>query len=153
MKTIALPKGLVALVDDEDFEWLSQSHWGLQWSSGKFYASYQRKKKGRAKTVLMHRLIIGAEKGQQVDHQNGQTLDNQRKNLRLCNASQNVANSRRNRNNTSGFKGVSANRKRWKAQIGSLDCGTFKHLGTFDTKEEAALAYDAEATSRYGSLL
>ena len=98
----------------------------------------------------MHRIITGAETKTHVDHWDGQTLNNQKQNLRVCTCAQNIANSRLSKNNTTGFKGVARFRDKWRAYIGSKDCGTWKHLGHFDTPEAAAEAYDKEAKNRYG---
>lgn len=150
MKTIPLPHGLNALVDDADFEKVSQIRWGILHSGKMIYAAFQQKKNGKGITVLMHRFILSAGKGCNVDHANGQTLDNRRENLRLCRQPQNVANSKRSRSNTSGFKGVSRFRNKWRAYIGSKDCGSWKHLGHFESAERAAAAYDTAAIEKYG---
>lgn len=100
---------------------------------------------------LMHRLIVGAGKGEMVDHINGNGLDNRRSNLRLCSQLQNMGNRGKSRNSNQPFKGVRLVRdkprnKPWRASIGK-EC---RHLGFFATAEEAARAYDAAATERYG---
>ena len=105
-KSIKLTQGKVAIVDDEDFEWLSQWKWHV--NKG-LYAV--RSVKNPGSTVSMHREILGVEKGVNVDHKNedGEIggFNNQRYNLRICNQSQNGANSRLSKNNTSGVSGVS----------------------------------------------
>lgn len=151
MKTIALNKGLVTLVDDEDFDNLIQYHWGAWKSSGgKFYARTEIKNRGHEITVLMHRLIMSAPPGFHIDHANGQTLDNRKQNLRVCTSYLNVANSKKSSTNTSGFKGVARNHKMWQAYIGSSKDGTWEFIGNFRTREEAAVAYDRAALCRWG---
>jgi hypothetical protein len=84
----------------------------------------------------MHRFILGLQPGdkRQGDHINGNSLNNQRCNLRIATNSQNGANARKHSNNTSGYKGVTWNRKlqKWRVQIACC----------FDSKKEAAKMYD-----------
>lgn len=102
------------------------------------------------KMVSLHRLIMG-NPSSHVDHRDGNTLNNRRSNLRLCSRSQNKANSKRYRNNTSGYKGVSPTRSRrnpWQAII-YHERKQF-HLGLFKTAEAAHEAYKAAAMRIYG---
>src|SRR5665213_4162813 len=87
----------------------------------------------------MHRTILDAPKGIFVDHIDGNGLNNQRSNLRLCTRAQNSFNRGRMKNNKSGFKGVRKFRKGWRAEICSG--GKRFHLGLFLSKEEAYRAY------------
>ena len=100
MKYIPLTQGKLAIVDDEDFEWLSQWKWHF---NRKKYAARTINHSGK---LYMHQVILNTPKGMLSDHRNGNGLDNRRKNLRACNVQQNKANSRLPKNNTSGFKGV-----------------------------------------------
>ena len=140
MKRIQLTKGLVALVDDADYQALNQHKWYAQFSrkNGTYYAA--RKDKGTF--TLMHREIMGMTKGDgiQVDHKNSDTLDNRRKNLRPATNSQNSMNRERPSNNTSGVKGVSYCKRnnRWAAYIDQDR--KRRHLGYFDTLAEATAA-------------
>lgn len=111
---IELTQGKVALVDSVDFEWLKQFKW---FANKGGYAVRSVKNPGG--TVLMHREIMVAPKGFSVDHINGNPSDNRRANLRICNQSQNGANSRVRKNNTSGVPGVSWEKrfKLWRAYI------------------------------------
>ena len=99
-------------------------------------------------TVPLHRHITNCPKGMHVDHINGNVLDNRLSNLRICTPSQNQANSKLPKNNTSGYKGVSKNGDGWKAKI-RVDYAYY-YLGTFLTKEEAARAYNAAAIKYFG---
>lgn len=96
----------------------------------------------------MHRLLTNAPKGSQVDHINGDKLDNRKINLRVCTHSQNQINRGKQKNNTSGFKGVYPQKqsKKYRAKI-SVN-GKEYHLGYFDCPIEAAKAYNA-ATLNY----
>jgi len=145
VKEIPLTRGRVVVVDDEDFAALAAHRWCL-WSNGKHeYA--MREASGR--TVLMHRVILGAEKGQVVDHKNHNGLDNRRENLRLCSSQQNNFNTRPLRG-TSKYKGVSLEKRtgRWRAFIRV----SYKKvaLGYFASEVEAAAAYDRAAREHHG---
>jgi len=149
MKTIPLTRGMVAVVYDCDYEFLSQWKWYALGRPKYFYAVRSQKVGGKRIAVLMHRVIAGAVEGQDVDHKDHCTLNNQRENLRTCNRSQNVANSGLKSNNKTGFKGVyKAPSGKWKAQIRQQ--GTAKHLGTFDSAESASRAYNSAAVNAFG---
>lgn len=161
---ITLSKGQVAIVDADDYEWLSQWTWHAtkfkRMAREGYYATRTQIIGSGAKTrkkrcVYMHRVILAAEAGQMVDHKDGDTLNNRRSNLRLCTKAQNAMNAQKNggRKYTSRYKGVSYTRhgkykRRW---IASIKVGG-KHVfvGRFHTEEEAAMAYDAAAKSHFG---
>jgi hypothetical protein len=144
-KIIPLTQGKVALVDDNDYKWLNQWKWYMYAIRGLFYA---RRGNGGS---LMHRLILGAPPGVQVDHRNGDGLDNRRGNLRLASHAENQHNQKLSRiNNTSGYKGVtwSKERRKWRAQIG-VD-GKTHYLGYYNNKLDAARTYNAAAEKLFG---
>ncbi len=100
--------------------------------------------------ISLHRLITGAVKGQFVDHINGNGLDNRDENIRIATSRQNRANSQANRDNKSGFKGVTWARtsRKWMAQI--VNEGQKYYLGVFAHAKRAALAHDRAALALHG---
>ncbi len=147
MREISLTRGLVAIVDDEDFAALAEHKWCAHNSGFKFYAA---RRVVNGPYVLMHRFILDAPAGIHVDHISGNGLDNRRGNLRLATNAQNVRNSALSKSNTSGYKGVHWHRggRRWLAQI-TAD-GRNKYLGLFDSPVEAHAAYCAAAKELHG---
>ena len=149
MKKIALSRGLSAVVDDQEYATLSQYKWSVL-SSGnrKVYAVSSI----NGKHILMHRFILGlSDRNSHADHIDGDGLNNQRENLRICTNAENLRNRGRNKKNASGFKGVYkwSNRDKWAAKI-MLSRKSY-HLGTFGSPEEAARAYDRAAREHHGS--
>jgi len=116
------------------------------------YARARTRVGGRnCKKVLMHRLIMNAQPTEDIDHHDGNGLNNRRRNLRPATVSQNLGNMRRLRSDgSSGFKGVHFVRKlgKWQARIQSQ--GKRVSLGCFATKELAAQAYDEAAKRIFG---
>jgi hypothetical protein len=142
---VPLAGGQFAMIDKSDLELVSQYEWRLSSNGGKWIYAVS----GRSSELRMHRLITSAKPGEQVDHINANGLDNRRSNLRICSASQNIANARKKSGNfTSKFKGVCRTKGGWKAQI-TLDYKKFC-LGTYSTEERAAAAYDAAAREKFG---
>lgn len=151
MKTIELTKGQVAMVDDECYERLSAMTWSASPSRGTYYARHTARINQRNVTVRMHRLILNAPENMQVDHINGNGLDNRRCNLRLCTQAENMRNKRKRSKNKSGFKGVCWHRKIKKWQAAILGNGERRYLGYFVDPADAARAYDKAATELHGA--
>lgn len=152
MKLIPLTKGHFAMVDDADFEWLSGFRWYPKVCKNTIYAGTRIKGgNGKWKSVAMHRMVLGLTDpkilGEHVD-MNG--LNNTRKNLRPCTMSQNGMNRDGNPNTSSKFKGVTWHiaANKWAAQIGAN--GKIKHLGCFESEEDAARVYNHFAIKLHG---
>jgi len=155
MKKIPLTKGKYALVDDEDYEELNKYNWYAFRS--KLEDSYYAARRillndGRSRTIFMHRIIVGVHKGKETDHVNGNGLDNQRANLRLVTGSQNQQNRKIGKNNTSGYKGVTWNKKDklWRAVI-KIN-GIEKYLGGYKNKLEAAMKWTEEKLNKLAEI-
>ncbi len=150
-RLIPLTKGQFAIVDDADFEWLSQWKWHAQPNThGGFYANRHDE---ADQLVAMHRVINGTPDGFNTDHRDGDGLNNQRHNLRTATQLQNMMNRKGTRGGSSKYKGVWAdpnprNRKLWRSAI-RLN-GRLKYLGRFETEEEGAAAYAAAAAEHFG---
>jgi hypothetical protein len=142
--SVAMPigRGLVTIVDEADYEKVK----GHGWYAFAPKASIQTYARTciRRRNILLHRLILQAERGVIVDHINGNGLDNRRCNLRAtCNGSLSQLNRPCPKNNKSGFKGVHIARGRYVARLQwNRRC---IHLGSFDSPVDAALAYNAKA--------
>jgi hypothetical protein len=147
MKEIQLTQGKVALVDDEDFERLDKFKWHYN-AKGDARRNGPRGK-GKREVILMHRIILDAPRGLEVDHINRDTLDNRKCNLRLCNRVENCRNKTKQSNNKSGYKGVSWHTDgKWQVQI--CISGQRLHLGRYDCKHEAARIYNKAAIEYHG---
>lgn len=149
MKEIPLTRGKVALVDDDDYGWLSNYKWYAQKGHNTYYAVRGRRAMtNQSHTVYMHREINGT--GKQIDHRDGNGLNNQKFNLRECTSQQNQFNKRKARVGKSQYKGVFryGSGKKWKAQIRH----GYKsiHIGCYETQLAAAQAYDAKANELFG---
>lgn len=148
---IAKFTGHFALVDDEDFEWLSKFRWSGNKRLATIYAHVSTRKKG-FHGEQMHRLILGLSKrnGIEIDHIDGDGLNNQKSNLRGCNHSQNAIHRNCQRNSTTGFKGVSWFKSSRKYQATITVNGVWVRLGFFTDPIQAARAYDQAALKYFG---
>lgn len=151
-KTICLTKGYEAIVDAEDYEWLSQYSWHVSFgSTGLPYACTSIKENGEFKVKRMHRLIMDAPDDKDVDHIHGDTLDNRRSELRICKHKQNCSNRRQSTKKLSSvYKGVSwySCSQKWVAKI-KHNYKQF-HLGLFYSEIDAARAYNGAAKRYFG---
>lgn len=136
------------MVDDEDYEWLNQYNWRANHDGT--VLGWMGTSKDKQRPILIHRLILNAPEHLEVDHIDGNRLNNQRSNLRLATSSQNKMNRGPRKDNTSGYKGVSwhSQRLKWTARVKAGQ--KYIHLGLFDSKEAAALAYNSAARLLHG---
>jgi hypothetical protein len=151
-----IPLGKFVLVDDEDYEWLSQYTWRIHKDKWNTYA-YRREEylDGRTRDILMHREIMGFVEfdGKMVDHKNRNGLDNRRENLREASPLLNSMNRKTRINNTSGYRGVcwsvkKGKKSKWRAALTHNGKTVFSKR--FDCKEDAARAYDEAAKKIWG---
>lgn len=152
MREIPLSRGLVALVDDEDYEWVSKFRWYAMRVKSGWYAKRHvgNDRNGNPFVELMHRFVLGNPSVTEIDHEDCNGLNNQKYNLRTCTRVQNSGNKRKILKpwNTSKFKGVSWNArdKRWVLQyFGSKNGSRY-----FRNELDAALAYDEWAKEKFG---
>lgn len=151
MKTIELTQGKVALVDDEDYDFLSKYKWKAHKSRGSRTCFYADRDFGSTrsdrKTVSMHSLILGVVDGKEIDHIDGDGLNNRKSNLRHCSRAENCRNVRRG-----SIKGVHIDKRKllrkYMAKITSNGKTTF--LGMFSTAAEAGMAYNEAAKKLHG---
>lgn len=116
MKKIKLTQGKFALVDNEDFEYLSQWIWVVHKGWDTYYArAFDYRGSKKPVRIYMHRIIYKAKKGDIVDHINRNGLDNRKENLHIVSPSVNNLNQKKRIDNTSGYKGIWWNdrRKKW----------------------------------------
>lgn len=147
MKEISLTRGFVTLVDNEWYDHLNQWKWQAN-TAGKSDLVYAVRKGMR---IIMHRVIMGAPKGMEVDHIDGNGLNNQCHNLRLATHSQNLQNRRASRSGVSPYRGVSWHNQahKWQVHI-KPPAGKNKNLGYFASEIDAAKAYDKAANEYFG---
>lgn len=154
MKTIILTQNKETLVDDEDYEFLTQWKW-YAWRCGRTYYAIRNdySVKGKPSSVRMHRLLMNPLKGQSIDHLNHDGLDNRRSNLRIVRHLENAMNRNKSIKYTSSFyKGVSKYIRNenvlWRSRIGLY--GKKISLGIYTTQVEAAEAYNRKAEELFG---
>jgi len=148
MRLIKLTKNQAAMVDDDAFDDLVRFKWHLV----KGYATRNVWKKGKRVGVeKMHRRIIACPPDLQVDHINGDKLDNRLANLRKCLSRENTVNSKLRCDNKSGHRGVFWKDNRWLVRIGSA--GKRYHLGRFREWELAVLVYMSAAEELHGEFI
>lgn len=148
-KLIRLTQGMFAIVDEDDFERVSQYKWAVEKGKATYYASRGITLNGKNTSQKMHSFIIGCSDGQ-IDHINGNGLHNYKSNLRKCSHNQNMMNKKSYRNSSSKFKGVVFRPKNnnYQARI-SLNKKSI-HIGCFTNEIDAAKAYNSKAKELFG---
>lgn len=153
MKQIPLDKGLFTLVDDADFDIFGTKKWYAHKSRNTFYACrHERIGFRKRKMIMLHREILGLKDSLiHCDHKDGNGLNNLRENLRPCSKHENSKNRIKNKNNTTGFKGVYLDKKtgRYRASIRVNNRNI--NYGFFKFPELAARAYDEAAKVHFGA--
>lgn len=145
--------GYEVLIDDEDYEKIKRYHWNiLRTEEKKGYKYFQANLKrcdGKRRKVMLHRIIMNAKtKEEIIDHKNGDTLDNRKTNLRICNKTENNRNQKTSKANVMGIKGVSFVGKKELYQARITVDKKLIHLGYYKTSREAYSAY-CEASKKY----
>lgn len=152
---VTCARGATAIIDPEDAPRVGERNWCV---SRKGYVHARRpadacRRTGHGPYESLHNFICGGSPppGKMRDHRDGNKKNNRKSNLRLATPAQNKMNSRASC--AAGMKGVTKHGKRWRAQLVHTVGGVKKHfsLGSFDTVEEAACAYDRAALERFGA--
>lgn len=140
MKEIEIKGGSKVIIDEDFFGKATLDKWRI--------SSWGYVVNGKGK--YLHRIVMEAKEGEQIDHINRNKLDNRKENLRVCSCSENQWNRDKTRSNSSGFKGVSFHKKANKWQVYIRIKNIPKYIGIFPDKVSAAKAYDNEAKKLYG---
>jgi hypothetical protein len=145
---VPLTQGYTAIIDAADVPLIDGRNWCVAVAPHTVYAFRSDYSGGKKLNVCMHRVIMREPDGFEVDHEDGDGLNNRQYNLRVATHAQNMCNRRVNINNKSGLKGVSWRKEsgKWVASI-SLNSKD-KYLGLFDSPEEAHAAY-CRASDKY----
>lgn len=150
MEQLILSQGYIAIVDSIDFKRASKYKWHAEISRDKLRV-YARTDIG-GKKVRLHRFIMRAKPGQLVDHKGGNetSLDCRRQNLRFIDKSGNAANSKMNKRNTSGYRGVSFHPQTGKWRASLVIGGKRQSLGLFKSATEASKVVEYKRKQQWG---
>ncbi len=146
---IPLHGGVFATIDAADIPLVTGYRWGRTRTRGRCYAIARLNLPGgRRQNIFMHRLILQPEPHSQVDHIDGDALNNRRSNLRQCSHAENMRNTFKRPSNAAGYKGVWKHGRGYYASI--QKAGEKVRIGPFSTPELAAAAYAGAATILFG---
>mgnify|MGYP001571278685 CR=1 FL=1 len=149
-KKIKLTRGYSAVVDDEDYDNFNRFHWhAVGYGKCVYAARNGPKTQGKRKYIYLHREILSDGGSLEIDHINGDGLDNRKLNLRKCTHQQNMFNAKK-KHGSSKYKGVYFNKKikKWCAQIHPN--GKRVHIGYFQSEIDAARSYNQTASKLCG---
>src|SRR5579863_7740288 len=153
------PFGNVALVDAERLAELSAFDWLINRKRNGNYAERRELIDGRSQKVTLHQFVFGPVPiGFEIDHRNGNTMDDRRENLRLATTQQNAQNRIKVAGHSSRFKGVSFDKRddKWRAKAQHPLTRQLVQLGRFDLTPDgeiaAARVYDDYARMWHGEL-
>lgn len=150
MAQIKLTQNKVAIVDDANFEWLNQWKWQYDLGYARRSVNMGKFENGKQHIthISMHRLIMDEPENMEIDHKNGDGLDNRRSNLRICTRAQNQQNRKIHKNKE--FKGVNWHKRvgRWAVAIRVNK--KLIHIGYYSDRHVAAKAYDEAAKKHFG---
>ena len=153
MAQITLACGNVVLVDDEDVSLVNESTWRYCHSSkNKFYVTRGESPLPSKTYRALHRAILNAQHGQEVDHINGNTLDNRRCNLRLVTHAQNMRNAppKKQAGRASRYRGVSLCKDTGRWRVSISDGSRYRQIGRHSSEIAAAFAYDLASLELHG---
>lgn len=146
---VPLTRGFTAVIDSADIHRVENWNWCVQSNIGTTYAYRKQWIDGKKCNVMMHRAILEIDDPSiPVDHRDGDGLNNRRVNLRPCTTSENARNRGAQKNSVSGIKGVSKLGHKWRAEI--CVAGRKRHLGLFNTPDDARMAYCTAAIQLHG---
>jgi hypothetical protein len=147
----------VILIDDEDYERVLKYSWRIKVVKVKgggrvvkYAQAHSPMLNGKRVTIRMHRLILNAPTGVQVDHIDGNGLNNQKSNLRFATSSENMQNSKAKAGAASKFKGVCWNKNESKWVVRIFVDGKRMCLGQYTDEAQAAKVYDKAAREFFG---
>jgi len=139
---IPLTQSKRALVDKEDFEKLNKHKWYAMFDRFNWYAvRCEIKINDKRKQIRMHREIMKPDKNMEIDHIDRDGLNNQKKNLRICNHRQNSLNRKIRKDNTSGLRNINWNKRQRKWVVRIIKNGKRINVGVFNSKEKAYEVY------------
>lgn len=137
-----------ALLDDADFEFINSYKWYISQTGYAWRTQYQN---GKHTRIYLHRLVVGAKQGEEVDHINRNKLDNRKENLRIVSHKENCWNTKVRKDNPVGVTGIRRRGNKWQIRI-CTDGKRFERSG-FNSIDEAKVSYNYYLNSFRGAIL